>query len=49
MDRFKSILHKSASTLYLYNKSFDDIESRLYIDTIPLLPLTENHFKNNIT
>lgn len=49
MDRFESTLYKSASTLYLYNKSFDDIESRLYIDTVLLLPLTENHFKNNIT
>ena len=49
LHKIKSTLHKSASALYLYNKSFDDIESRLYIDTIPLLPLTDNHFKNNIT
>lgn len=49
MDKFKSTLHKSANALHLCDKSFDDIESRLYIDTIPLLLLTENHFKNNIT
>lgn len=49
MDRFKSTLHKSVNALHLCDKSFDDIESRLYIDTVLLLPLTENHSKNNIT
>lgn len=49
LHKIKSTLHKSANALHLCDKSFDDIESRLYIDTIPLLLLTENHFKNNIT